>query len=166
MADALASGFAHVADDVLNGSAQVAGTVAVIGGGLVGCETVSVLADAGCACHLVEMREEVLLDASYVTRGEQLATLAATGAQVHESTCLTGVGEGFIEVEVTGVGGSKAPVRIACDAVVVAVGYRNTNALADELREVVPEVYEIGDAVRARKIAAAVEEGHVIAAAL
>ena len=166
MADALASGFAHVADDVLNGSAQVAGTVAVIGGGLVGCETVSVLADAGCACHLVEMREEVLLDASYVTRGEQLATLAATGAQVHESTCLTGVGEGFIEVEVTGAGGSKAPVRIACDAVVVAVGYRNTNALADELREVVPEVYEIGDAVRARKIAAAVEEGHVIAAAL
>ena len=163
---ALASGFAHVADEVLSGSAQVAGTVAVIGGGLVGCETVSVLTDAGCACHLVEMREEVLLDASYVTRGEQLATLAATGAQVHELTRLTGVGDGHIDVEEAGADGAWIPARIACDAVVVAVGYRNTNALADELRECVSEVYEIGDAVRARKIAAAVEEGHVIAAGL
>ncbi len=76
------------------------------------------------------------------------------------------MGEGFIEVQVTGVNGAVAPVRIDCDAVVVAVGYRNTNVLADELRECVAEVYQIGDAVRARKIAAAVEEGHVIAAGL
>lgn len=166
LATALDSGFAHLADVVLDGSEKVSGAVAVIGGGLVGCETVSVLAAAECACHLVEMRPEVLLDASYVTRDEQLATLAATGAQVHAGTRLAGVGEGYIDVEVAGVDGAWEPARIACDAVVLAVGYRPVSDLADELRCVVPEVYQIGDAVRARKIAAAVEEGHVVAAGL
>ena len=166
LATALERGFAHLADTVLDGGEKVAGTVAVIGGGLVGCETVSVLTAAGCACHLVEMRPEVLLDASYVTRDEQLATLAATGAQVHAGTRLAGVGEGSIDVEVAGADGVWEPARIACDAVVLAVGYRPVSDLADELRVVVPEVYQIGDAVRARKIAAAVEEGHVVAAGL
>ena len=166
LATALERGFAHLADTVLDGGEKVAGTVAVIGGGLVGCETVSVLTAAGCACHLVEMRPEVLLDASYVTRDEQLATLASTGAQVHAGTRLAGVGEGSIDVEVAGADGVWEPARIACDAVVLAVGYRPVSDLADELRVVVPEVYQIGDAARARKIAAAVEEGHVVAAGL
>ena len=158
VAEALAAGHAVVADDVLSGAFEVSGTVAIIGGGLVGAETASVLADAGCTVHLVEMQPDVLVDASYVTRHAQLRTLAETGARVHTSTRLTGIAENGIEVEYKG-----AHEHIACDYVVLAVGYRAISTLAEDLRPLVREVYEIGDCRQTRKIAAAVEEGYAIA---
>ncbi len=162
---ALASGFACVADDVLLGRVLPQGTVVVVGGGLVGAETTSVLADAGCVVHLVEMRDDVLLDASYVTRHAQLRTLRETGVTTHVRSALVGVcereGARFAEIERAGV-----CEAIACDAVVLAVGYRNSRALAEELRPLVREVHEIGDARQTRTIAAAVEEGYVIGSSL
>lgn len=158
---ALAEGRAHVADEVLSGGATLSGTVVIVGGGLVGAETASVLADAGCDLHLVEMRDDVLVDASYVTRHSQLRTLAATGARVHTGCALMGVAEGGVEVE---EGGERR--AIPCDHVVLAVGYRNASRLADELMPLVREVHQIGDARRTRKIASAVEEGYAIARSL
>lgn len=156
--EALAAGHAVVADDVLSGAVEVSGTVAIIGGGLVGAETASVLTDAGCTVHLIEMQPDVLVDASYVTRHAQLRALAQTGARVHTSTRLTGIAENGIEVEYEG-----AHEHIACDYVVLAVGYRATSTLAEDLRPLVRKVYEIGDCRQTRKIAAAVEEGYAIA---
>lgn len=158
---ALASGKAAIADDVLSGAVEVSGTVAIIGGGLVGAETTNVLTDAGCRVHLVEMRGDVLIDASYVTRHSQLAVLARTGAEVHVGTKLVAVTESGIEVE-----DETGRHEIACDRVVLAVGYRNTCTLADDLLPLVDEVYQIGDYRQTRKIAAAVEEGYTIARAL
>lgn len=149
---------AVLADDVLRGRARVSGTIAIVGGGLVGAECASVLAEAGCAVHLIEMQDDVLKDASYVTRHAQLRTLAQTGAAVHVSTQLTAVCEDAIEVETL-----EGAETIPCNAVVLAVGYRATGALAAELCEQVREVYEVGDARAARRIADAIEEAYEIA---
>lgn len=55
---------ANVADSwsVLAGTAEVYGKVAVIGGGMVGCETAELLADAGCEVSVVEMMESIAAD--------------------------------------------------------------------------------------------------------
>lgn len=54
----------NVADSwsVLAGTADVYGKVAVIGGGMVGCETAELLADAGCEVSVVEMLDAIAAD--------------------------------------------------------------------------------------------------------
>ncbi len=146
------------ADEILRGERKVSGTVAVIGGGLVGCETTHVLAEQGCSVHIVEMQDDVLKDTSYVTRHSQLAVLAKTKAVIHTDTCLTAVEEDGVQVEHEG-----EKEKIAADYTVLAVGYRNRSSLFEELQDLVEEVYQIGDFKQTRKIADAVTEGYLIA---
>lgn len=47
---------------VLAGTADAYGKVAVIGGGMVGCETAEMLADAGCEVSVVEMLDQIAAD--------------------------------------------------------------------------------------------------------
>lgn len=146
------------ADEVLSGARKVSGTVAVIGGGLVGCETAHVLAEQGCRVHIIEMQDDVLKDTSYVTRHSQLAVLAGTKAQIHTDTRLTAVEEDGVLAEHNG-----KTEKIAADYTVMAVGYRNRSSLYEELQDLVEEVWQIGDFKQTRKIADAVTEGYVIA---
>lgn len=55
---------ANVVDSwsVLAGTAEVYGKVAVIGGGMVGCETAELLADEGCEVSVVEMLDSIAAD--------------------------------------------------------------------------------------------------------
>nr|WP_288860722.1 FAD-dependent oxidoreductase [uncultured Faecalicatena sp.] len=146
------------ADEVLRKEKSVAGTVAIIGGGLVGCETAHVLLAQGCKVHIVEMQDDVLKDASYVTRHSQLKVLKETGAVVHKNTKLIEVKDQEIIVEVNGKNET-----ISVDDTILAVGYRNSSSLYDGLQNCVEEVYQIGDFRQTRKIADAVTEGYRIA---
>ena len=150
---------AVTADTVLRGQTPVKGTVVIVGGGLVGCETAHVLAEQGCKVHIVEMQDDVLKDTSYVTRHSQLAVLASTGAELHVSTRLIEILEDGILAE-----HERKTVKIRADAVVLAMGYRNKSTLYSDLLDTMDcEVYQIGDCRQTRKIADAVREGHIIA---
>lgn len=155
------SGIDHAvtADTVLRGQTPVHGTIVIVGGGLVGCETAHVLAEQGCKVHIVEMQDDVLKDTSYVTRHSQLAVLASTGAKLHVSTRLMEIlKDGIIAVH----GGET--IKISADAVVLAMGYRNCSDLyTDLLNSLDCEVHQIGDCRQTRKIADAIREGHIIA---
>lgn len=149
---------AVIADDVLKGIQKVKGTVAIVGGGLVGCETAHVLAGQGCEVHIVEMQDDVLKDTSYVTRHSQLDVLASTEAKIHVNTKLIKVLKDGI---ITSHEGKEE--KIAADYTILAVGYRNGSSLYEELQDLVEEVYQIGDFKQTRKIADAVYEGYHIA---
>lgn len=146
------------ADEVLSRQRNVTGTVAIIGGGLVGCETAHVLAEQGCNVHIIEMQDDVLKDTSYVTRHSQLDVLEKTGAKVHVNTKLTEIAEDGVVVEHNG-----QEEKICADYVILAVGYRNRSGLYEELQDLVEEVYQIGDFRQTRKISSAVQEGYWIA---
>ena len=45
--------------DVLRGTTQVYGKAAVIGGGMVGCETAEYLAEKGCQVSVIEMMDKI-----------------------------------------------------------------------------------------------------------
>lgn len=154
-------GLAATADEVLSGAKKVRGTVAIVGGGLVGCETAHVLAEQGCRVHIVEMQDDVLKDTSYVTRHSQLDVLYSTGAEIHVNTKLLEVTERGIIVECDG-----EKQLIEADDTVLAVGYRNRSAMYEKIQDLVEEVYQIGDFRRTRKIADAVTEGYRIARGL
>lgn len=149
---------AVIADDVLSGRKYVDGNVVIVGGGLVGCETAHVLSEQGCNVDIVEMQDDILKDASYVTRHSQLDVLAATGARVHTSTKLVAVNDNGIEVECHG-----EKTEIKADYTILALGYRTKSKLYEELQDIVEEVYQIGDFKQTRKIASAVHEGYQIA---
>lgn len=150
---------AVTADAVLRGQTPVHGTVVIVGGGLVGCETAHVLAEQGCKVHIVEMQDDVLKDTSYVTRHSQLAVLASTGAELHVSTRLVEILEDGILAAHDG-----ETVKIGADVVVLAMGYRNRSTLYTDLLDSLDcEVFQIGDCRQTRKIADAVREGHIIA---
>ncbi len=154
--------YAMIADDVLRNPKIVHGTVAIIGGGLVGCEMAHVLAERGCKVHIIEMQDDVLKDTSYVTRHSQLDVLASTGAILHTSTKLTKILPDGIIVEHNG-----DEQNIKTDFTVLAVGYRSKSKLYEELQDcVAEEVYQIGDFKQTRKISDAVQEAYIIARGL
>ena len=153
--------YAVSADDVLRGSKKVSGTVVIAGGGLVGCETAHVLSEKGCQVHIVEMQDEVLKDASYVTRHSQLDVLMKTGAQIHVDSRLTAIEKDCVRVNHEGM-----EETIKADNVVLAVGYKNTSGLFEEMQDLVEEVYQIGDCKQTGKIADAVREAYIIAKSL
>lgn len=149
---------AVIADDVLSGRKEVAGRVVIVGGGLVGCETAHVLAEQGCKVSIVEMQEDILKDASYVTRHSQLDVLAATGAKIYTGTRLVAVNGDGIVVDRKG---EKSQIK--ADYTILALGYRAKSKLYEEMQDIVEEVYQIGDFKQTRKIASAVHEGYQIA---
>lgn len=58
------------------------------------------------------------------------------------------------------IGDDEKSLAAACDAVVVAVGFRSENKLADELRGKVKGLRVIGDANKPRKVITAIHEAH------
>lgn len=150
--------YAVPADDVLRNNKRVSGTVVIVGGGLVGCETAYVLSERGCRVHIVEMREDVLMDASYVTRHSQIEVLKSTGAELHVSSKLVEVKKDGVRIVHNGV-----EEGIHADYVVLAVGYKNNSKLFEEMQDLAEEVYQIGDCKQTGKIADAVREGYLIA---
>lgn len=149
------------AKEVLNGS-RVGDMVAIVGGGLVGCETAEYLAQQGKKVTIVEMLDEVAGRMPLALRNLLLARLADKGV-----TILTGIQcrelteDGLVII--TKEGREKT---IAVDNVVLASGDKPNRLLLKELQGAAIPVYPIGDCVEPRGIAEAVAEGFSIGLAL
>jgi len=148
------------AEEVLTGSKSVSGSVLVVGGGMVGCETAEFLLDQGKGATQVtvlEMLDRMANDISPTYRPFFLARLKKkgmkmiTGAKVEE---ITEKG-----VRVSQVDGSK---WIEGNAVVLAVGSTANRQLFEELKGIVPEVHAAGDCITPRMIKEAMEEGFLV----
>ena len=149
------------AKQVLNG-AKVGDAVAVIGGGLVGCETAEYLAKQRKKVTIVEMLDEVAGVMPLALRKLLLARLAymkvtvLTGVKCQELT------EGGLLI-ITREGQEKT---IAADSVVLAAGGRPNTALLADLKRTVPAVHLAGDCVEPRGIAEAVADGRSVGLAV
>ncbi|MDR1358054.1 MAG: FAD-dependent oxidoreductase, partial [Coriobacteriales bacterium] len=129
--------------------------VVVLGGGLSGSECALHLRQEGRDVTLVEMREEMALDANIRNRPILLAELAK--AEVAQRPSCRGVEitpEGLVCEDEAG-----NRQLLEADTVIIAVGQRPRSAAVDTLRDAAPFVRVIGDAVRASTITNAVYEG-------
>lgn len=136
------------ATDVLTGKAVTGKKVLIAGGGLIGVETADFLGEYGRDITIVELRDEVGADVNTmvkITLNRRLQNYkinTVTGAKI----------EKFHKDGVTYSRDGQETDLLGYDSVVLAMGRKAYNPLEDELKEMVPELYVLGDAAKAGKV--------------
>jgi len=144
------------AQNVLSGRSGVGDRVAIIGGGMVGCETGHFLARQGRTVTILEIQSRMAADVSPMVRRRLLDGLRESGA-----TLLTGVTCEQITAEAVLISTAEGHKQtILAESVVIATGYRPDDSLARGLQGRVPEIQIIGDASGRQRIREAIQDGH------
>jgi pyruvate/2-oxoglutarate dehydrogenase complex dihydrolipoamide dehydrogenase (E3) component len=130
--------------------------IAMIGGGLIGCETGLWLAERGHDVHILEMRDGLALEAGDSHRRALLPRMEKRG--ISQSLGVT-----VAEIDAGGVRYSDAggvEHRLEADNVVYAVGQRANEELVEALRESNCDCFvAVGDCAGARQVKQATYEG-------
>ena len=149
----------NVADawKVLAGEQQVYGTVAVIGGGMVGCETAEYLAARGCKVSVIEMMDKIAAGESVTILPTLLENYKTYGVEQYPSHKV----KEFRMDAVVCENKDGAEVTIPCDYIVLAMGARSNAFDAAALESAGIPVYSIGDAAgKAADISNAIRTGY------
>ena len=149
----------NVADawKVLTGEQQVYGTVAVIGGGMVGCETAEYLAARGCKVSVIEMMDKIAAGESTTILPTLLENYKTYGVEQYPSHKV----KEFRMDAVVCENKDGAEVTIPCDYIVLAMGARSNAFDAAALEAASIPVYSIGDAAgKAADISNAIRTGY------
>lgn len=147
------------AEDVLLGKKEVGKRVAIIGGGMVGCETAEFLVDGGRKVTVIEMLPRLAMGMMPHLRRELLDRLATKGVALLTSAQCQKVSPGKLDI-VTREGEA---LTIEVDTVILAAGARPNQELLQALNGKVPEVYAAGDCVEPRTIMEAMADGWRVA---
>lgn len=144
-----------IANDLPDRYEEAGQKVAVLGGGLVGCETALHMARDGKDVTVIEMMDKVCPEANPRYRPLLMAQLESY------LTCKTGMrglritGQGIICADTDG-----NETIFEADTIICAVGQRPLRGVAESLRDSAPEVIEIGDCVKASNVTEAVFRGY------
>lgn len=145
------------AEEVLLGQKEVGTSVLVAGGGLVGCETALTLDRQGKQVTLVEMLDHVMGGEPENPNNMQLMHRMLKGSRIDIK----------LNTRLVKLEGDNAVVfhdgqeeNIAYDTVVLALGLHPNDQMAKSLRDLVPELHVIGNAVRPRKVYHAIHDGY------
>ncbi len=143
--------------DVLDGVAEVSGTVVVIGGGMVGMETAEYLAEKGAKVTVLEMLPDFCADMGSTRKICVTESIYAAGITPVTEVTVTEIKDGCV------VGlKDKKETEFPCDYAVMAVGAkrRDGSALAEACYAEGIGYYEIGDAGMARRALNATREAY------
>ncbi|RPJ56141.1 MAG: FAD-dependent oxidoreductase [Dehalococcoidia bacterium] len=153
--------FVLSARSVLDGK-ETAVNVAIIGGGLVGCETAEFLQKQGKQVTVIEMLDDIAGKMVYAQKTILEARLKAAGVTILTGTKCKEISDAGVTVKTK----SGEVLHIEAGTVVIAVGDRPNNALERELKGIVHELHMVGDCVQPEGIAEAVAAGYHAALSL
>ena len=132
-------------------------TVAVIGGGMVGCETAEYLAARGCKVSVIEMMDKIAAGESTTILPTLLENYKTYGVEQYPSHKV----KEFRMDAVVCENKDGAEVTIPCDYIVLAMGARSNEFDAAALEAASIPVYSIGDAAgKAADISNAIRTGY------
>jgi 2,4-dienoyl-CoA reductase (NADPH2) len=143
--------------DVILGKVKVGKRVAVVGGRYLGMEIADQLAGEGKEVYLTT-RSLLGRDMERNLYLELRNRLIDKGVKIFQNSPLVEIRENGIYVAFNG-----DLVFLKADTVVLAVGMKSKNQLAESLKNVVTELYTIGDCVAPRDALDAIHEGAQIA---
>lgn len=149
------------AEEGLNNQVEVGKNVVVIGGALVGCETVHFLADKGKRVTILRRGKKIGKEIGYTTRYLLLESLKKYGVQMLPGIQYEKIIENGIIIRVDG-----QSRLIKAENIVLAAGYLPNDALFRGLKGKVKEIYALGDCVEPRTILEAIHEASAIARTL
>ena len=129
------------ANDVLDGKVSVGQNVIVIGGGQAGCETANHLAIQMKNVAIIEMGEDIATGEALAPRWHLLRSLENHKVRVFTNTTATEIAKSHVSA-LQGDG----TVVIPADSVVLAVGAKPNNSLAERLADAGFITHVIGDA--------------------
>jgi 2,4-dienoyl-CoA reductase-like NADH-dependent reductase (Old Yellow Enzyme family)/thioredoxin reductase len=139
--------------DVLSGKVEVGQEVVIIGGRATGLETALYLAKQGKKVSVVGVRQ-IARNVGWFLKWYLKESLINYGVYLYPGTKVHSISDrGVTVIDESQVFFLKA------DTVVVAAGAEAQNKLAEQLKEVVPEIYTVGDAVEPRESTEAIHEG-------
>lgn len=143
-----------IAEDVLTGKVAIGDNVVIAGGGEVGCETAAHLASIQKGATIVEMKPVLMEELDGVNKENLSQVMNRFHVQSYTSTKVLEIKEDCVVVE-TPSGVKELP----CDSVVLAMGYKPNNSLAEELKEAGVNVHVIAGAVKTSNALVANREG-------
>ncbi len=151
----------YTAEQVLLGERDPGQTVAVVGAGLVGCELALDLAMKGKKVVLLEALDKIMaVNGPLCSANKEMLErlLPFHGVEICCGAKVTGYRGGTLTAEVAG-----ETRQITADSVVLCVGYRSENALYEELKHDVGDLYLLGDAREVSNIMYAIWDAFEVA---
>lgn len=149
------------ASDVLTGQFPCGERAVVVGGGLVGCETALWLAQNGRQVTIVETLDRLMAVNRPLchANSEMLERLIPFhGVEVLTNARVTEYTNGKLRVEM-----QEGERELACDTIILSVGFQEENSLYHALEGQVNELYLLGDARRVANIMYAVWDAFEVA---
>lgn len=147
---------AIIAEDALQRIDSLGQNVAIVGGGLVGCELALQLGMTGRTVHLLSRKKEVCRDAAYLYREGLLMELKKVPVKIYnEAECTAITSEG-----VTVRNADDREYTLPADTVIWAGGYLPMEDEAEQFRTLAYDFWKIGDCAQVRKIYNARREGY------
>ncbi|MBU1206138.1 MAG: FAD-dependent oxidoreductase [Proteobacteria bacterium] len=137
---------------------KVEGRVAIIGGGMVGCEVATFLAERGAQVTIIEMLPYVANGIPRLLGKMMKDTMKNLDVRTLVNRKVLEIKEGKVIFEDSGNVAS-----LAVDWVVLAVGATPRDDLVNSLKELFQETYQIGDCLEPRKAPEAIYEGAKVA---
>jgi 2-enoate reductase len=140
---------------------KVLHNIVVVGGSYVGCEVALWLKKQGKKVTIIETLSKLMPDSPAHSPNDimLLDMLKYYGVKWKTDTTLIKVTDKEIDVSID----DNIVESIKCDNVVLAVGYRANNSLAESLNNIECEIYCIGDCKKPRMIMNAIWEAYKIA---
>jgi 2-enoate reductase len=153
-------GHEHIstAIDLLLAKRETGSSVAVIGGGTIGCETALWLARKGKKVVLIEALQEIMFDAFSAIKSVMTQMLTETSITVMTGTQVLEVIDGGLIIE-----NLKGRQNIETDSITLAVGFKSNTQLTDVLKKTRLSVNAIGDCVASRNVKNAIWEAFRLA---
>ena len=126
---------------ILNGEQQVFGNIAVIGGGMVGCEVAEYLClQEGNNVSIIEMDDSIAKGESNTILPTLMENFNKNNVKIYTNHKVNKIDSEYIICE-----NGNNEIKIPCDYVVMAVGARPNNFNVDKLLENNIKVVKIGD---------------------
>jgi 2,4-dienoyl-CoA reductase-like NADH-dependent reductase (Old Yellow Enzyme family)/thioredoxin reductase len=148
-----------IARDIFEGKAEAKGKVLVVGGGCMGAQTAEYLAEKKHEVTLVELTDQIALEAPIDDRNLLLKRLEKIGVTMHLKTKVLKIQDDGALVHIH----EQGKRHLKADTVVLCLGSKPHDGFTYKLKFVIPNVIVIGDAKEARRVTDAVIEGGLAA---
>ena len=157
----LGSAPVYPAADILLGAQKAGEHVAIVGGGLVGCELALWLREMGKEVTIVEALPKILaVNGPLCHANSEMLEALVPFKGIHTITSAKAKDYDGKELVVESEDGDKT---VKADTVVLAVGYAPENALYEQLKNKIPEIYQLGDSRNVANIMYAIWDAYEVA---
>ncbi len=148
----------HVLDIYQHGM-SIGENVAIIGGGLAGCETAVELGSQGKRVAIIEQQPSLAPEANWMQLEGMKVPIREYGIEIHTNTTCVEVLPDRVRAESK----ERGKIEIEADTIIYALGMKGNSEIYEALRNTAADVVAVGDCKKARRVKEAIWESYFAA---